>query len=569
MVKSSTAQRLADLVASHRAGRLETARLGYEDYLRDNPGDEAALNNLGALYIQTGNYELAASTLKQLSAAQPASAIARCNLGYALLHLGYHQEAEHYLRESIALEPRYAVAHTNLGVLFAAVGRREDARVAFERALEIDSRQVVALTNLGEIYLKLGESTSALSCFDKALAIEAGCEAAVIGRARALALAGDTEGARAELRFHFGDRFSPEAWLLLGLLTLIKGDYEGAENCLRTVTTLRPDLKAPRAALAHCLLLRGEFHAGWREYETRDHGLLGNYQPYPRFPAWGGQTLPDASLLVFAESGFGDVIQFVRFASLARSRVARLTLLLNDYWRPLAPLLRTAAGIDEVLTDPGELDRQRAQPIAAKCSIMSFGFLFDVDPSTTRVKIPYIVAPDARVDEWRARLPRTDKFRVGIAWYGSARLGADALTDLPNRRRSIAFSMLAPLGAIPGVELISLQKDRPPAADWPDRALPLIDLTDEIRDFADTAALIANLDLVIAVDTAVVHLAGAMGKSVWLLNRLDTDWRWGIEASRTPWYPSLRIFRQRIAGHWSDVLSEVAATLGKVARLGS
>jgi hypothetical protein len=267
-------------------------------------------------------------------------------------------------------------------------------------------------------------------------------------------------------------------------------------------------------------------------------------------PLWLGQAAPAGTrLLLHAEQGLGDTIQFCRYATLAASRGLRVTLQVP---RPLVRLLRTLDGVDQVIAEDEALPA-----FDLHCPLLSLPLALGTTLATVPAAPAYLRADAALAEGWRDRLAAFPPIRVGLVWAGKPR--HDVLSSLVaiERRRSLAAERLAPLLVVPGVRFFSLQSGGPAAP----AAFSLTDFMPEMTDFADTAALIANLDLVISVDTAAAHLAAALGKPVWLLDRFDSCWRWLTGRRDSPWYPSLRLYHQPAAGDWDSVLAEVVADL--------
>jgi len=354
-----------------------------------------------------------------------------------------------------------------------------------------------------------------------------------------------------------------------GAIAQWQQDYQASVAHLRRALALDPTSRSTAMSLAHSLMALGQYDEGWHYFEHRAGGL--KEQPRPR-GLWDGMPLPEGRLAVVGEEGIGDVLQFVRYLPAIRSRIGKLYLLLDGQYASLAPLLASLPDVDAIVTD-----RKTGPPINAYCPIMSLANIAQASLSNPGA-VPYLSASADRVTAWRARLresamtlscytasakqPSRTK-RVGLVWGGNPRqsvTGADI--DL---RRSIDPALLAPLAEVPGIEWHTLQLGT--SAKQISRLAPAFavhDLTVWIKDFSDTAAYISNLDLVITVDTSVAHVAGAIGAPVWMLNRFDTCWRWGGNAngSRTPWYPSMRIFRQPVFGDWQSAVAEIGQALG-------
>ena len=341
----------------------------------------------------------------------------------------------------------------------------------------------------------------------------------------------------------------------LGAIYMWQHQYELAVRAYRRALELKPNLQEAQSGLAYSLLAQGQFEAGWAQHErSRPLGVLRYNKAVPRI--WNGEAMPTGTLTIFCEEGMGDALQFCRLVPLARQRVGKVVIFLQPYFQPLERVLRTLKGADEVTLDAKSLHRCNA------CiSMFSLPFIFNSSMLRSQAGPPYLHADPALAQKWRSRLREHRRFRVGIVWAGNPRL-AQAMLNVIDGRRSIPLSALAPLLKIPNVTFYSLQKGEA-AQQLRASALAadIIDFTDELSDFADTAALMTELDLVITVDTSTVHLAGALNRPVWMLNRFDTCWRWGPDREDAPWYPSLRIFRQSRFGDWATVVAKVGDEL--------
>lgn len=271
-------------------------------------------------------------------------------------------------------------------------------------------------------------------------------------------------------------------------------------------------------------------------------------------PQWRGEAAAGRTLLIHAEQGLGDTLQFCRYAPLAAERGLRIVL---EVQKPLVRLLRSLPGIDRVVAQGEALPA-----FDLHCPMLSLPLALGTTLETIPGRTPYLHADGSGTADWRRRLDATTRpgLRIGVLWAGNAHSLTPRLALL-DRRRSIAPARLAPVFDVPGVQFFGLQKDGPAAPD----GFPLTDVMREMQDFADTAALVGTLDLVIAVDSAVAHLAGALGRPVWLLDRFDPCWRWPLGRTDSPWYPGLRIFRQAVPGDWDPVVAQVADELRSMA----
>jgi tetratricopeptide (TPR) repeat protein len=554
-------QELARAFELHKAGRLAQAELRYAAYLAARPDDVDALNNAAVAALQSGELALAISRLEKLIALIPGQAQARNNLGYALMQAGRLPEAVEQLERAIAIDARYATAHNNLGIVYEHVDRRSEAIEAFERALAVDPRYADAAANLAYVLNYDDDTKRARVAANRALAIDPGHLGGRVGIAAADALEGDLDGARQRLEalLPTQPRY-PGFWQLLGGLRLWSGDLEAAEVASRQALALDRNDREANFVVSAALLGRADYRQGWRAFEVRPDGVFGTARRFIDVPTWSGEPL-DGALLLYCEQGLGDIVQFARFIRLARERVKEVVFLADRQWRTLAPLLETIAGNDRVLTDESALATLPAPP-QAKLSVLSLPFLFGIDVDALPGPLPYLSVLPERAALWRPRLAPIARPRVGLTWATYVRRDVAYLT----RQKSIPLRELVPVLETPSVNFVSLQLgafgDLSPIGSL---AARVANFTADIRDFGDTAAIIAELDLVISADTSVAHVAGALGKPVWLVDRFNTDWRWRLARDSSPWYPTVRIFRQERFGDWSAPLTRVAAGLREFA----
>jgi tetratricopeptide (TPR) repeat protein len=339
-----------------------------------------------------------------------------------------------------------------------------------------------------------------------------------------------------------------EAHLNLGVALMAKTDVVPAITSFRRAIDLRPDSAKAHYNLALALLSSGNFREGWTENEWR-WLCKGFTTPLRRFtqPLWDGSPLHGRTILLHCEQGFGDSIQFIRYAPLVAERGGRVVL-----WAPpeLLSLMRGVQGVETVAT------AEPFPPFDVHCPLLSLPRALDTRLESIPANVPYLFADPVRTARWKDKVVASaNGLKIGLAWAGRP-------THTNDRNRSIGLKQLAPLAEITGVTFYSLQKGSSAhhAAGAPS-GMNLIDLTDELHDFADTAALIENLDMVIAVDTSVAHLAGAMGKRVWVLLPFSADWRWLLNREDNPWYPTMRLFRQKQIGNWDATIIELARAL--------
>ena len=535
-----------------QAGRLAEAEALYAQVLATNPDDPTALVNAGAVALTRGDLGLAIARLERVVRLAPNNAPARSNLGFALIRAGRDSEALAVLDRAVALNSNFAQAHNNRGIALARLGRTADAIAAFERALQLDPRNAEAALNLGDQCNNAGDADRAAAAFERTLAAQPAHADALTGRAFAQALRGDLAGAIGALEtITTNHPAHAPAWQTLGAVRNWAWDHAGAELAFEHALRLAPDQPDAQFGIASTLLARGDFAAGWRAFERRPDRGGESGDAFARIPIWDGAPFA-GTLVVHGEQGFGDVVQFARFVAPARARVGRIVLLLDGYRASLAPLLASLPGVDEVVTKPTDL---RGSGAIARASILSLPFHLRVGVDDLSASGRYLSPPADRAAAWRARIATTAAPRVGLAWSVLARDAHGFVT----RHKSVPVGVFAPVLGAPDISLFTLQPG--PAGDpaaFGANAPRIVDVRAALVDFADTAALIDMLDLVISADTAVAHVAGALGKPVWLLDRFNSCWRWRLAAGKSPWYPTMRIFRQHRFGDWDSVMRDLA-----------
>jgi tetratricopeptide (TPR) repeat protein len=470
---------------------------------------------------------------------------------------GHREQAHQMYRQILRIDPTLVDVINRLG---DAAGGADDFTTAmryFADSLRIDPHQPAAWTKLGITQLKLGRIQEALMSFERVIELEPHSGEAHLERAITLARLGRHR--EALVTFDEIVRLFPNnAGIadLRGWSLQWCGDYGQALSEFDRSIALAPDFPAARISKATLLLLLGDLPGGFALFEWRWRLL--ERPPWMlsagRECNWLGETsIVGKILLIYQEQGAGDVIQFCRYATIAANAGARVVIMVRP---ELVGLLKTLDGVSLVISD-GE----SPPAFDLGCPVMSLPVAFGTALETVPNSIPYLRADPSRVAAWRSRLSVLDGLRVGLVWAGSWMAGNVELMAV-DRRRSLPLTSLAPLASVAGCSFISLQLG-PPAeqAKSPPAGMILHDFSTDIVDYMDTAALIENLDLVIGVDTSVSHLAGALGKPIWLLNRFDTCWRWLLERNDSPWYPTMRIFRQPEPGDWVSVVRSVAEAL--------
>ncbi|TQF37418.1 hypothetical protein UNPF46_19725 [Bradyrhizobium sp. UNPF46] len=565
----------------HQAGRLDRAEIIYQRVLDKNPDHAGSLHLLGVIHFQRGEPARAIELIGRAIELEPKNGNFRHNFANALGALGRRAEAEAQYRAAIGLDENHVDAHGALGMLLLEAGRLDAAEPHLRQAHRLRPLSEITCNNLGILLCRRDALEDAEAKFREALQLNSGFAPAHANLGSVLRSRGALDGAEEHCRLALArDARLAEAHFVLAQVHEGRERYDEAERAYRTAIALKPDCADWYNDLAKLLvdlrrldeawplfdqtlrmrpdhpeahsnraiarLLTGDHLEGWTEYEWRwklkkRPGRLDDFAQ----PVWNGEDISGRTLLIHAEQGFGDTIQFCRLVPLLRSG-ARVVL---EVQRTVAPLLKDLPGVDEIVP--------RGDPLPhfdVHCPLLSLSRFLGLSLTEVPGQVPYLAADPARVEAWRKRLRTIGGFRVGLVWSGSPTMADD-------RRRSIPPDLLSGLAAIPGVSFVSLQKRAAGQMIVAPAGLALHDFTDELNDFADTAALIANLDLTISVDTAVIHVAGALGRPVWLLNRFNGCWRWLLDRDDSPWYPTLRQFRQPCPGDWSSVVAEIAQAL--------
>lgn len=559
---------------------------GRLDRLREDcasaPGDPAAWSRLGNFCLSLGALEEGLQALERSIGLDEYSGPVWSTYASALGFLKKFPEALAAYDRAIGLSPNDAEAHNNRGVVLEALGRKEDALAAYDRAAEVKPSFAEAHYNRGNLLLSLARYDEALAAYDRAVALRPAYAQALNNRANALrvlgrneeALEGYTQAAaaqkgyvrallnRATLLLEMG-RPGEAAEAYAGVIE-VQGDHAeahlGRGNALREALRLDEALQSYDRALALradypeaswnkglILLLKGEYTEGWRLYEYRWRTTQSlDVRSFDR-PLWlGGVPLRGKTILVHAEQGFGDTILACRYVPLLVDEGARVVL---EAPPALHALLSGLPGVAALLRRGDALP-----PFDFQVPLMSLMLAFGTTPETVPSIVPYLQPDPVKVAAWRSLLGARRRPRIGLAWRGRS----DHKND---RARSLSPAALAPLLALP-FEFHSLQReyregDRASLASF----VEVADHAEDLRDFSDTAALIAAMDAVVSVDTAVAHLSGALGRDTRLLLPRLPDYRWGLDGAKTPWYPTARLYRQQQAGAWDPVVKRLASEL--------
>jgi tetratricopeptide (TPR) repeat protein len=516
--------------------------------LANRPEDATAHFGLGTALWTSGTREEAIAYLARAVELDPGNADARSYYGNSLSAIGRFADAAKQYRSALELEPDAPELHYNLGNMLLATGQAAEAEACYHATLARKPDHAGAHNNLGNALRGQGRHEKAINCYRRALDLRP----EYFGTQNNIGSALLALHRPAEAIPYFQDALAArpdyaEACNNLGGAMLALGRPGEAVGWFQRAVELDPDQEQARFGEALALLAMGDFRRGWRAYEARWRNPQ-FIEDTPEFfqPRWSGdESVVGKTILLHAEQGLGDTIQFVRYAPLLRARGATVVLSVPT---PLTTLFEDLADIviPQAETFP---------PHDLHCPLMSLPLAFGTELDTIPADIRYLLANQSLVERWSAKLGARKKPRVGIAWSGSADHPEDALRSIPLRE------FLPPLRT-GTVELHVLQTDISPADQAVlDGATDVVVHRAMLSDFSATAALISCLDLVISVDTSVAHLAGALGAPTWLLIQSSADFRWMRDRMDSPWYPTMRLFRQKTLLEWAPVLSAVAAAL--------
>jgi FkbM family methyltransferase len=510
------------------------------------------LNDLGVVAAQQRRLKEAADLFRHAAAADPSFVMAHKNLGNALSELGDDAGAAASFQRVLELDPRAVDALNNLGILRSKQRDYAGAVEVLQRAIQLEPNYAPAYSNLGIALAATYRAGQAVAAFRRAVALKPDYTEGHNNLGLALVESGRPDEALAHLRRALTQKPGyADAHRNLGIALTDVGQLDEALVEFQRALELDPaEHDAVCMNRARTLFLKGDYEAGWEDYEFRFDEDENIRVPHDA-PRWDGAPLAGRTLLLEAEQGMGDTIQFVRFAAeIKRRHDARIILAVE---KALVPLLTGVAGVDEILPR-----NERRPAFDVWLPLLSVPGLLKHDPRKSPAEVPYLRAGPQRVESWRERLAHLKGIKIGIAWQGNRFNKVD-------HRRSFPLRQLAPLGKVHGVTLVSLQK-----GDGKEQLDSLADfdvvsLGDDFDAgggaFLDTAAVMKNLDLVISADTSVAHLAGALAVPVWVPLAFVPDWRWGMQGESTPWYPTMRLFRQEKLRDWPGVFERMVETL--------
>jgi len=494
----------------YQGGDLDQARTVCKKILRVQPSNVVVLHFLGGICYQLGDFDSSIDYLKKVLRIDPSHADAHHNLGIAFQAKGQLHEAVRCFRKAADLHPSFVQAYYSLANALVKTGQADAAIPCYRRLLEIAPDFVDAYNSLGNLLKKQGMVEEAIICYQKALQI---------------------------------NPVNPGILNNLGNVLYEAGCFDKALISYRDALELDPDYPYSHFHMSRVLLLSGNYKQGWKEYEwrwkTRDYFERDFSQPL-----WDGSDISGRTILLYTEQGLGDAIQFIRYVPFIVQHGATIVV---ECQKELLSLFQNVEGIEQVISAGEQLPL-----FDVHCPLLSLPLKFGTTLETIPADIPYIKANPLAIQKWKERLADAgQKLKLGLVWAGSPAHKND-------RNRSILLDTFAPLAQFHNIIFYSLQKGNgSEQAKSPPKEINFIDYTDELHDFSDTAAFIENLDLVISVDTAVAHLAGALGKPVWTVLPFVPDWRWMLNREDSPWYPTMRLYRQPSIGDWESVIERV------------
>ncbi|NTU68765.1 MAG: tetratricopeptide repeat protein [Chlorobiaceae bacterium] len=537
-------------LAYHDLRLFDDAAHCYGESTNLRPEFEQAWNNHAVALKELHRYPEALASCDRAIGLNAANASAWSNRAAILNAIGEHEAAERSCDRGLGVDPEFVPGWSNLAHALKCQARYAEALECAEKVLVLDPVSIDGFIVKGAALLGLRRFEEATSCYETALALQPDRTEIPVHLATAyLGLNRFDEGFACCERAIAADPGNAEAWNNRGLLLYSQCRFDDALECFTRASDLKPEMPEAYWNKGCLQLLLGDFREGWKHYEWRwgTERVRSRRRLFPQ-PLWSGKAALDGkTILLHSEQGFGDAIQFCRYAGMVAGRGARVLLQLQDELAGLSVRFKGIEVLPESLRQLPEFDFH--------CPLMSLPLVFGTEPDT----IPafaggYLKAGESKVQKWKNRLGKSNRLRIGLVWSGS-------VTHPNDRNRSISLSEM--LGMLPeGFEYISLQQevreeDLPTLLAHPE----VRHFGNELMSFEETAALCEVMDLVISVDTSVAHLAGAIGRQVWVLLPYLPDWRWMLERNDTPWYPTMKLFRQTESGNWFQPLTEVRESL--------
>jgi Flp pilus assembly protein TadD len=521
--------------------------LKFLEQAANTPNFAEPLCDIGVIHRAAGRLDEASASYRKALAINPDIPEVNANLGNTLRELGQLEEAAEYYTKALKLKPDFSEALHNFGITLTHLNKPKEAAEAIRKSLQLNSNNAPAYCDLGHAYWKLERSPEATECFTRALEIEPEYAAAHTNMAAVYFKNNQPEdaiiSARKAIALNPND---PASFNTLGGALHQLGDIEEGFEYMAQGAAINPDNAETRFNMGISLLIRGKFEEGWPEFEYRLKNKLLKLNRGFKQPIWQGEDLGDKTLLLYSEQGLGDTVQFARYIPQVKAKAPNVIFEVEG---KLVEILHPlTAGIPILVKG-----KQRLPDFDVYAPLASLPGIFKTTLETIPTDIPYLFADPARIKWWRDRLAGTG-LKVGLAWGGNPEHSND-------RNRSMPLEAVRPLLSLKGIRWFSLQigeRAQDLRADW---ASPIEDLSHEVNTFPETAAAMMNLDLIISVDTSLAHLAGALGRRVWMPLGHVADWRWLRDRNDSPWYPTAHLFRQRSRGGWGGVIEQIRDAL--------
>jgi tetratricopeptide (TPR) repeat protein len=511
-------QALDAALEHHRQGRFVEAETLYRQILVTHPDHPQALHLLGTLAGQVGRFDAAIPLIQRAIGLNPSVAMFYNNLAECLRSTGRKQESADAFAQAVRLQPQTAMFLANLSGALLDLSKWDEGAEAARKAIAADPNFAIAHGNLGSALTEMGLP-----------------EEAVIALRRAI-----------ELNPNYADGYNNLGAALMGL-----GRFDEGAEAYRQAIRLQPEFGEAHMNLSGALIFNGDWQGGWREYEWRGRAKRG-WDPPQQFPQprWQGEPPAGKRILLHCEQGVGDTLQMLRYVPLIAAKGGRVIVQCQP---PLHRLLASQSGVEQVVPLGSSLPE-----FDVHCPFMSLPMVMQTGPATLPANVPYVNGDPKLAEAMASVVAGPPGLKVGIAWAGNP-------SFMHDRFRSTSLDRLASLAKATGVRWFSLQKgDAAAQLKNPPPGMGITDLSAHLNDFADTAAVMANLDLVISTCTSVAHLAGAMGRPLWVMLSTSADWRWLRDRSDSLWYPTARLFRQPRQGDWEAVAQAIADELHKM-----
>ena len=529
---------------------FEAANMFLKKALKLKPDHAAAYANLGNVLKEQGKFNEAIENYNRVIELKPDCADVYFNIGNTFRELGEYGKAIENYKQSVCLGPNCPEVYCNLGGVFHKSGNLYQAEKNYRHAINLKPDYAMAHNNIGNVFKEQGKLDKAISSYNMAISFKSGYAEAYYNLGNALKDRGRIDNA--EDSYRRAIEYKPdyaEAHNNLGNLLQEQGRHDEALAGFNKAIMIKTDYVEAHLNRSIESLLAGNYKRAWPEYEWRlrtSDCIVHNFQQ----PGWNGSSLSGQTILVHAEQGMGDTFQFIRYLPLVKAKGGKVIF---ECQKMLFRLLQNNKSADEIVERTPDFESDLRFDV--HIPLLSLPGIFGTTLENIPSKVPYISANPMLVEQWREKHKPNGLFKIGIVWAGNSK-------HKNNHNRSCSLADYAPLGNLPGLAFYSLQKG-PESAEAlkPPGEMKIKDLDNELNDFADTAAVIANMDLIISIDSSVAHLAGAMGKPVWVLLPFAPDWRWMLDRDDSPWYPGMRLFRQNKYNEWSGVFEQVKKTL--------